>query len=89
MMTQAFYVIIERGIIATGHGREVLYSLNATGKRFILKLTLTMKLPGEKGYETQMVIHTGIRTSDVSLAKEFQKHLLHVALKHGVIDKVR
>ena len=46
-----------------------------------------MQLPGAEFYYTQMVIHTGTRTSDVSLASEFQKHLPTAARKHGVIDQ--
>ena len=36
---------------------------------------------------TQIVMHTRIRTSDVSLAIDFQKHLYNAVRKHGVIDK--
>ena len=46
----------------------------------------TVKLPGAKGYDTHMVMHTGTRTSYVSLASEFQKHMSNGARKHGVID---
>ena len=45
----------------------------------------TVQLPGEKYYDTHMVMHTGIRTSGVSLASEFQKDLSTAALKHVVI----
>ena len=46
-----------------------------------------MQLPGKKVYDTQMFMHTGTCTSDVSLASEFQKHLSTAARKHGVIDQ--
>ena len=36
-------------------------------------------------YDTQMVMRTGTRKYDVSLASEFQKCLSTVARKHGVI----
>ena len=62
-----FYIIIDRGISAPGHGREVLDGLNAIEKRFIFQLISTMQLPGEIFYDTQIVMHTGTRTSDVSL----------------------
>ena len=45
----------------------------------------TVQLLGTKGYDTQMVIHTGTCTYNVSLANEFQKHLSTAAQKHGVI----
>ena len=46
-----------------------------------------VKLTVAKGYETQMVMHTGTRTSDVSLTRKFQKHLSTAELNHGVIDQ--
>ena len=33
----------------------------------------TVQLPVAKGYDTQMLMHTGTRTSDVSLARELKK----------------
>ena len=47
----------------------------------------TVQLPGAKGYNTQIVIHTGTRTTDVILAIEIKKHMSNVTHKHGVIDK--
>ena len=49
----------------------------------------TVKLPGEESYDTQMVMHTGNRTYDVSLDREFQKHLSNAARKNGLIDQVK
>ena len=87
MLSQAFSAIIDRGIGAPWHGREVWYVLNDINKRFIIQLMLTMELTGAKRYEKNMVIHTGTCTSDVSLAREFQKHLSNAARNHGVIDQ--
>ena len=47
----------------------------------------TVQLPGEKLYDTQMIMHTITFTSNVILTSEFQKHLSTVACKHGVIDQ--
>ena len=38
-------------------------------------------------YDTQMVMHTGTRTSNIILDSEFQKHLYTAALKNGVTDQ--
>ena len=51
------------------------------------QLMSTLQLPGEKGYKINMFMHTGTRTYDVSLAREFQKHLSNVEHKHGLIDQ--
>ena len=87
MLSQAFYVLIGHGISAPGHYKEVVDGLNAIDKSFILKLMPAKKLPSAKGYDTQMVMHNGTHTYDVSLVKEFQKHLSNVAQKHEVIDQ--
>ena len=69
ILSHVFYVIIDRGIITPRHCREVLDGLNAIDKTFLFQLMSTMKLKGENIYDTQMVMHTGTRTSDVSLAR--------------------
>ena len=45
----------------------------------------TVQLTGAKGYDTQMVIHTGTRRYDVILSRKCQKYLSNVACKNGVI----
>ena len=87
MLSQAFSVIIDLDISAPGHGREVVDGLNAIDKSFLFPLMSTVQLTGSKGYDTQMVNHTGIRTSNVNLASEFLKHLSKAAHKHGIIDQ--
>ena len=39
-----FYVIIDRGISAPGYGREVVYGLNTTDKRFIFQLMYQLEM---------------------------------------------
>ena len=38
-------------------------------KTFLPQLMSTVQLPGAKWYDTNMVIHTGTRASNVSLAR--------------------
>ena len=52
MLSQAFSVIIDRGISATGNGREVVDFLNTIYKSFLFQLMSTVKLPDAKVYET-------------------------------------
>ena len=52
----------------------------------MLQLMSTVQLLGATPYDTQIVMHTGTCTSDVSLARYLKKHLSSVAHKHGVID---
>ena len=85
MLSQTFSVIIELGISVPVHGIEVIDGLNYIDKSFIFQLISIVQLPFEKVYDTQVVIHTATRTSDVSLAREFQKYMSHAARKHGVM----
>ena len=71
MLPQAFYVIIDCGISAQGHEREVVYGLNVNDKRFIFQLMSTVQLIYKKYHGTQMVMHSGTCTSNVSLDIEF------------------
>ena len=51
-------------------------------KMFLFQLMTTVQLQDEKLYDTQMVMHTGTHTSDVSLVIIFLKHLSHEARKN-------
>ena len=66
-MSQAFNIIIELGIIAPGHGREVVYGINATDKRFIFHLMDTVELNESQSFDTQIEIDTTTHSDDVSL----------------------
>ena len=59
--------------------------LNAIEKRYMHQLMSTVKLPGSKIFEKQILMHSCTPKKDVSLAKEFQKHLSNDYRKHGVI----
>ena len=69
MFLQTFYIIIDSGISSPGHVRELVDVLITIDKSFIFQLMSNVQLLGKKGYDTQMVMHTGIRTSGVSLAR--------------------
>ena len=58
ILSQAFSVIIDRGISAPRHRIEVFDEL---------QLIPTVQLPGAKGYHTQVIMHTGTHTSYVHL----------------------
>ena len=66
-MSQVFNTIIQLGIIAPGHVREVVDGLNATDKRVILPLMAKVKLTGSKWFYTQMEMQTTTYNNDVSL----------------------
>ena len=75
VMSQFYSVIIDRGINAPGHGKEVVYGINAIDKRYIYQLMSNVQIPVSNIFDHQMQMHTGNQKYDVSLAKEFQHHL--------------
>ena len=80
-------MIINRGISVPGHGREVVDGLNATEKRFILKLIFTVQLNGSQRFDKKMAMHTSKHNNDVSLSQELKKHLYYVSCKHGILNE--
>ena len=69
VMSQCYSIIIDRGISAPGHGKEVVYGINAVDKRYIYQLVSTVQLPGSIRFDSQIKIYTGTKKYDVSLAK--------------------
>ena len=67
MLSQAFYVVIGRGISSLGHDIEVVDGLNSIGKMFLFQLISTLQFTSAKVYDTQIVMHTGTHASDDSL----------------------
>ena len=88
-MSQTYSMIIDRGISAPGHGKEVVDGLNAADKRYIYQLMSKVQLPGSIRFDSQIKIYTGTEKKDVSLAREFKDHLEGEHRKNGVIDQVK
>ena len=47
-----------------------------------------VQLSGSKKFDSHILMHSCIHKNDVSLAKQFKKHLSKGDRKHGVIDQV-
>ena len=52
MLSQAFNIIIDHGVSASGHVKEVVDGLNTTDKKFILRSISTVQLPGSQKFDT-------------------------------------
>ena len=63
--------------------------INAIAKRYIYQLISNVQLPGSKIFYLQILMHYRTQNNDVSMAKEFQKHMSKKHLKHGFIDQVK
>ena len=55
---QCYSVIIDRGISASGHGKEVVDGPNDVDKHYIYQLMSTVKLPETNIFDSQMQMHT-------------------------------
>ena len=75
MLAHVYRIIVYHCVGAPGHGREVVDGLNATNKSIISMLMENVQLPGAYGYDTQIKMHTSTQKYNISLAREFQKHL--------------
>ena len=87
VMSQTYSIIIDRGISAPRHGKEVVDGLNAVDKRYIYQFMSKVQLPGSFRFDSQIKMHTGTENKDVSLAKELKDHLEGEHRQNGVIDQ--
>ena len=87
VLSQCHSIIIDRGISAPGHGKEVVDGINAIYKLYMYQLISNVQLTGSKTFDSQILMHYCTPKKDVSLAKEFQKHMSRNDSKHGVIDQ--
>ena len=58
MFAHEYNIIIDSGVGAPVHDREVVGGFNAKNKRFLSMLMKTVQLPGVAEYDTQMAVHT-------------------------------
>ena len=69
VMSQCYSIIIDQGISAPGHGKDVVDGLNDVDKRYIYQLIYIFQLPGSNMFYSHMQMHTGTLKDDVRLAK--------------------
>ena len=69
ILAHGYNIIIYHIVVAPGHGREVVYGLNATGKWLFSMLTITMQITGTSFYESQMTMHTSTANIDIILER--------------------
>ena len=75
VISQCYSKVIDRGISATGHGKEVVDGLNAVDKCYIYQLMSKVQLPVSVRFDSQIKMNTGIKKEDASLTKELKYHL--------------
>ena len=68
VLSQFHSIIIDRGIRAHGHGKEVVDGINSIDKRYINQLMSNVQLPGSKTFDSQILLLSCTENNDVSLA---------------------
>ena len=89
VISHCYSVMINRSIIAPGHGKEVVYGINTIDKHYIYQLMYNVQLPGSNIFYSHILMQYSTQNNDVSPAKELQKHLYKEHLKYGVIGQVK
>ena len=84
-MLQCYLIVIDQGMSAPDHGKEVVDSLNAIYKRYIYKLMSNVQLKVSKIFDSYILISSFTENNDVSLSKQPPKYLSKEHHKHGVI----
>ena len=56
-LSQCYAIIIDRGISAPDHGKEMINGINAIYKRYIYQLVYNVQLPGSKIFDSQILIN--------------------------------
>ena len=87
VISQTYSLIIDRGISAPGHRKEVVDGLNAVDKRYIYHNMSKFQTTGSIIFDSQIKVHTGTENKDVCLSREFKDHLKGEHRKNGVIDQ--
>ena len=75
VLSQRHSIIFNRGISSPGNGKEVVEGPNFIDKLYMYQLMSTVQLPGSKTFDSNILMHSCTPKKDVSLAKEFQKHM--------------
>ena len=88
MLAHAYNIIIDHGVRSPVNVKEVVDGLNNTGKWLLYILMTTVQLSVAADYESQTGKHTSDANTDISLAREFKKHIsdptqAHYLLYHG------
>ena len=62
VMSQTYSILIDRGISAPGHGKEVVDGLNAVDKRYIYNLMSKVQLHGSIRFDSQKKCTLALKT---------------------------
>ena len=75
VLSQSHSIIIDRSISSPGHGKKVVGGINAMDKRYMYQLISNVQLSVSRTFDSKIIMHYCTPKNDVSMAKEFQRHL--------------
>ena len=87
VMSKTYSIIIDIGISAPGHDKEVVDGHNALDKHYIYQLMSKVQIPGSFRFDSQIKMHTGTENKDVSLAHELKTRLEEEHRQNGATDQ--
>ena len=71
MLSHAYKIVIDYDIGLPVSGKDVVDSLNATNKFFLLMLITAVQISVAENNNSHMVVHTSMINTDISRAREF------------------
>ena len=75
VLSQCYSIIIDLSISAPVHGKEVVDVIYSIDKRYMYQLMSNVQPSGSRKFHSKILMHSCTQKDDVSLAKQFQKHL--------------
>ena len=82
MLSREYNIVNDHGVGLPGYEKYVVDDFNATLKCFFTTLMTTVQLPGTDTNNSNMVMHTAISNTDISIARElkniFQTQHVHM-----------
>ena len=77
VFSHCYLIILDRGISAPEHVKQVVDGINDIDKIniYIYQLMSNVQLPESKTFYSQILMHSCTSKNGVSMAEQFQKHL--------------
>ena len=69
VLSQCHAIIIDRGIILSGHGKDVVDGLNEIYRRYMYQLMSYVQFPGSVTFDLQILMHSFTHKNYFSLAR--------------------
>ena len=89
MLAHEYNIIIDHGFVTPDNSINIVDEMNEIEPSPHQCQCTNMKMPGSKGYENQIAIHTSIQKEDIILARVFPKQLSDRLCRKGVIHQCK